>query len=186
MTTRTKATAADLYAVPDNVKAELVNGELVLMSPTGAVPGRAAGRIYRSLDDYERQTGRGYAFLDNVGFLVSLPNRSSFSPDAAFYVGTLPTGGQFVAGAPLFAAEVRSENDHGSAAEQAIAEKRAEYFAAGTQVVWDVDVLRDIEIRSYHASDPDHPVVFRRGDIANAGTALPGWSLPVDDLLPQQ
>ena len=94
MTTRTEATAADLYRVPDNGKAEIVNGEVVRMSPTGGVPGRAGGRIYRSLDDYERQTGRGYAFPDNVGFLVNLPNRKSFSPDAAFHPGPL-RGGRF-------------------------------------------------------------------------------------------
>jgi len=31
----------------------------------------------------------GYAFPDNVGFLVDLPNRSSLSPNAAFYIGEL-------------------------------------------------------------------------------------------------
>ena len=44
MSAKTEATIDDLYRVPENGKAELVNGELVLMSPTGGVPGRAAGR----------------------------------------------------------------------------------------------------------------------------------------------
>ena len=48
---------------------------------------------------------------------------------------------KFLKGAPRFAAEVRSEGDYGPAAEQAIAEKRDDYFAAGTLVVWDVDLL---------------------------------------------
>lgn len=42
MSTKTEATIDDLYRVPENGKAEIVNGELVLMSPTGGVPGRAA------------------------------------------------------------------------------------------------------------------------------------------------
>lgn len=84
MTMKAKATIDDLYRVPDNRKAEIVNGELVLMSPTGGRPGRASGKIYRSLDDYELSRGGGYAFGDNVGFLVDLPNRKSFSPDVAF------------------------------------------------------------------------------------------------------
>lgn len=184
MTPRLKATVADLYQVPDNAKAELVHGELLLMSPTGGVPGRAGGRLYRSLDDYERRTHRGYAFPDNVGFVVDLPHRASFSPDAAFHPGPVPAGGQFMGGAPLFAAEVRSENDFGPAAEREMAEKRADYFAAGTLVVWDVDVLRDLEVRSYRASNPEHPLVFRRGDVAHAEPALPGWSIPVAELLP--
>ena len=97
MSIRTEATIDDLYRVPENGKAELVDGELVLISPTGGVPGRAAGEIYVSLHSYEKQVGGGYAFPDNVGFIVNLPNRRSFSPDAAFYKGEL-RGGLFLEG----------------------------------------------------------------------------------------
>jgi len=128
-----EATIDDLYRVPDNGKAELVDGELLLMSPTGFWPGRASGRIYRSLDDYEQRTGGGYAIPDNIGFIVNLLRRKSFSPDAAFYTGQ-STGMKFLEGAPVFAAEVRSEGDYGEHAERAMARKRADYFAAGTLV----------------------------------------------------
>lgn len=57
------------------------------MAPTGGIPGRLGGRIYISLDDYERRTGLGYALLDNVGFVVDLPDRGSFSSDPAFHPG---------------------------------------------------------------------------------------------------
>ncbi|MBI4553968.1 MAG: Uma2 family endonuclease [Candidatus Latescibacteria bacterium] len=179
--TKPQATVEDLYHVPENGKAELVNGRLVRMSPTGGVPGRAGGEIYVSLRQYERQTRRGYAFPDNVGFIVDLPNRRSFSPDAAFYIGEL-RGGKFLEGAPIFAVEVRSEEDYGPAAERRMAAKRADYFAAGTLVVWDVDVLRDHLIRVYRASDPGHPTIYHRGEVAEAEPALPGWRMPVDDL----
>jgi len=66
-----------------------------------------------------------------------------------------------------------------------MAEKRADYFAAGTLVVWDVDTLQDQVVRAYRASDPEAPVVFHRGDGANAEPALPGWWLTVDDLFSQ-
>ena len=89
---------------------------------------------------------------------------------------------KFLEGAPLFAAEVRSENDYEDAAEKAMAEKRADYFAAGTLVVWDVDLLSDDVIRVYRASDPDKPTIYRRGEMAEAEPALPGWRMPVDDL----
>src|SRR5271165_6135262 len=106
MTIQGRATIDDLYRVPDGAKAEVVNGEIVLMSPTGARPGRASGNIYLSLRMYERCMKTGYAFPDNVGFVVDLPNRESFSPDAAYYVGP-DAGMKFVQGAPIFAAEVR-------------------------------------------------------------------------------
>jgi Uma2 family endonuclease len=170
---------AALYRTPG--KAEIVAGEIVLMSPTGGIPSRAAAAIYRSLWDFERRTRSGQAYTDNVGFLVDLPQRKSFSPDASFYVGP-PPGPRFLQGAPIFAAEVRSEDDYGPAAERAMADKRADYFAAGTQVVWDVDVLREELIRAYRATAPDTPTVYRRGERAEAAPALPGWSFPVDEI----
>jgi len=185
MATRAPATIEDLYHVPDNAEAELVDGEVVLMSPTGFRPGRAAARIVASLLQFEPNISNGYALGDNVGFLVNLPDRKSFSPDAAFYVGTVPAGpesGKFLDGAPVFAVEVRSEGDYDRAARAAIARKRRDYFAAGTQVGWDVDVLRAEEIRVYRAGAPDQPTIYRRGELADAEPALPGWRFPVDDL----
>jgi len=162
-------------------KAEIVHGELVLMSPTGLAPGYAADEIYSSLREFARRTRSGLAVADNKGFRVDLPHRTSFSPDAAFYTGPR-TGMRFLEGAPVFAIEVRSEGDYGPRAETAIADKRADYFAAGTLVVWDVDVLSETPVKSYQANDPVTPISFRRGEIADAEPAVPGWSMPVDDL----
>ena len=183
MSTKVEATIEDLYRVPKNGKAELVNGEIIQMPPTGGVSGRSGGKIYRSLDDYEQETKSGYAFPDNVGFLVNLPHRKSFSPDAAFYVGELQ-GGDFLDGAPIFAVEVRSKNDYGAKAEREIAGKRADYFACGTKVFWDVDVLREKLVRVYRADAPDEPKIYRKGEVAEAEPALPGWSIPVDVFIP--
>lgn len=180
MSTKARATVDDLYRLPEHVKAELVNGELVLMSPTGDLPGRAGFNICLSLRQYEG-TIAGRAYPDNVGFLVNLPNRESFSPDAAFYTGPR-SGMKFLRGAPIFPAEGRSEGDYGDAAEKAMAEKRADYFAAGTLVAWDVDLLSDEAVRVYRASDPINPTIYRRGEIAEAEPALPGWRMPVDEL----
>ena len=179
MTVKAEATIEDLYRVPD--KAELVNGEIVYMSPTGDAPGSAGGEIYYSLRKHVERTGVGRAYPDNVGFHVRLPNRGSFSPDAAYYVGPR-AGMRFLDGAPRFAAEVRSEGDYGPAAEAAMAAKRRDYFAAGTLVVWDVDLLAEDVVRKYTAPDADRPARFRRGETADAEPAVPGWRLAVDDL----
>ena len=170
-----------LSHVPENGKAEIINGELVLMPPTGFLPSRSAGAVYRSLFDYEQRTKTGYAISDNTGFLVNLPHRQSFSPDAAFYTGT-PTGMKFLTGAPVFAVEVRSENDYGPQAEREMADKRRDYFAAGTLTVWDVDLLSNDLIKVYRATDPAVPTIYRRGEIAEAAPAVPGGRLPVDEL----
>lgn len=174
------ATIEDLARVEG--KAEIVGGELVLMSSGGGLHGYAAGRIFASLSAYEDCTKAGHALPDNVGFVVNLANRRSFSPDAAF--AHQPVTDDFVDGAPAFAVEVRSREDYGPVAERAMAEKRVDYFAAGTLVVWDIDTLRDHVVRAYRATDPDAPAIFHRADRANAEPALPGWSMPVEDLFP--
>lgn len=179
MSTHTRTTLDDLYHVAG--KAELVNGEIVQMAPTGDDPGYAGDEIFVSLRAYSQHTKTGRAFADNKGFHVTLPHRESFSPDAAYYVGPR-TGMRFLEGAPIFAVEVRSANDYGRAAERDMAAKRADYFACGTLVVWDVDLLSEDVIKSYQSSDPGHPVMFRRGDIANAEPAVPGWRMAVNDL----
>lgn len=182
MSTKVEATIEDLYKVKG--KAELVNGEIVLMSPTGGFSNYAAGEIFISLRDYARLTKSGRAVSDNAAFTVNLPNRKSFSPDAAFYIGHITM--KFFEGAPVFAAEVRSEGDYGPKAEREMAEKRKDYFAAGTQVVWDVDLLSDEVVRVYRAGDAEKPTVYRRGQMAEAEPAVPGWTMPVDDLFPAE
>ncbi len=151
------------------------------MPPVGGVPGRAGDTVFASLREYARRAKTGRAVGDNKAFRVHLPHRESFSPNAAYYIGPDP-GMKFYEGAPVFAVEVRSEGDYGPAAEAAIAAKRADYFAAGTIVVRDVDLLSADVIRSYRAHDPQNPTLFRCGQAADAEPAVPGWTIAVDDL----
>src|SRR6266542_2328934 len=183
MVANLEATVEDLYRVPGNQKAEIVNGEIVLMSPTGAAPSYAASEIVASLCEYARRTKSGLAVGDNAAFIVNnLSNRKSFSPNAAFYVGEW-TGMKFFEGAPMFAVEVRGERDYGPAVEEMIAKKRYDYLNAGTQAVWDVNLLSDDVVKLYSIYSPDMPRrIFRRGNIADAEPGVPGWSMPVDDL----
>ena len=174
----TEQLIVELYKIDG--KAEIVDGRIVMMSPTGDLPSSAGGFIYASLLDYARLHG-GRAYTDNAAFLVDLSDRKSFSPDAAYYLGPR-TKAKFLQGAPVFAVEVRSEGDYGPAAERKIAAKRISYFKAGTKVVWDVDVLRDEEVRVYFSDSPEQPSVYRRGETADAEPAVAGWSFPVDEL----
>ena len=90
---------------------------------------------------------------------------------------------KFLPGAPAFAVEGQSENDYGLQAERDILDKIADYFAAGTQTVWDVDINSADIIRKYTLASPTIPFVFRAGDTADAEPTVPRWTMPVDDLL---
>ena len=150
--------------------------------PTGHRPNRVASRIFRSLDDHAEATGQGVAYTDNMGFAVAelSSGRQSFSPDASYYVGPLPSDDMdLVEGVPALAVEVRSKGDYGDAAEADLAAKRADYFEAGTKVVWDVDPKAGV-VRSYRSTAPDQPTVFGSGQAADAEPTVAGWSIDID------
>lgn len=177
-----RATLDDLRRVDG--KAELVNGQVIEIMPSGHLPSRVAFRIARSLDDYSEAVGRGVAYADNMGFNVPLlsSGRESFSPDAAYYTGPLPADPmRFVDGAPDFAVEVRSDWNYGPTAEAAMADKRADYFEAGTRVVWDVDPIGRV-VRRYRPGEAA-ATEFAAGATADAEPAAPGWRVAVDWLM---
>jgi len=45
-------------------------------------------------------------------------------------------------------------------------------------------MLSDDAVRVYRASNPDTPIIYRRGNLAES--AVPNWSMPVDDLLDKE
>ncbi|MFM7128711.1 MAG: Uma2 family endonuclease, partial [bacterium] len=154
---RKTATIDDLYSVEG--KAELVGGEIVHMSPSGFWHLKIGTVILLSLKSYEKKVHKGFALGDGGGFLCNLPHRQSFSPDCSYYTGPLPRSGhQFLPEPPIFAVEIRSANDYGPAVEKAMAEKRADYFAAGTLAVWDVDPDGPAIVRLYLHTQPENAI----------------------------
>ena len=172
------ATIDDLHRT--KLKAEIVNGEMLVIGPSGGMPANAAGNILLSLMDHEANGG-GSAFGSRLAYILDLPHRQAICPDVSWYTGP-PGGSDFPRGAPVFAVEVRDWIEYDDEAERRYAAKRADYFAAGTQVVWDVDVIHENLIRAYRAADPDHATVFREGEIADAEPAVPGWRFSVSEL----
>jgi Uma2 family endonuclease len=180
--TQARATLDDLFR--EEGKAELIDGRIVRFMPTGDWPSLIGGEIFVSLRQYARKRKRGRAYPDGVGYAVPrLPSgRESFSPDASFFLGrSKPKNMRFINGAPIFAAEVRSVNDYGPVGDAQLAAKRMDYFTAGTQVVWDVDPKAET-VTVYRSDAPTLPRIYRRGAIADAEPALPGWRMAVDDV----
>lgn len=61
--------------------------------------------------------------------------------------------------------------------------KRADYFAAGALVVWDVDLHHEDIVRVFRCANPNTPAaIYRLGDLAEAEPAVPTWRFSVDDL----
>jgi Uma2 family endonuclease len=174
-----EATVADLQFVEG--KAEIVDGRLEVIAPAGGLASGGALAVMCSLRQHQSAHGGGRAFGSTLAYLVDLPHRKSLCPDASWYTGPR-AGAGFLRGAPVFAVEIRDDADYRDDYEAHFTAKRADYFAAETQVVWDVDVLREELIRVYRAQDPENPTIYRRGEVAEAEPAVPGWRFPVDEL----
>lgn len=165
-------------------KAELIGGRIVPMMSVEHTPNRVAGRIYASLLLFADRIQAGQPYTDGIGFSVPMPHsgRQSFSPDVSFYRSAPPRMKmRFVEGPPTFAVEVRSENDYGPAAEVGMAAKRADYFEAGTLVVWDVDADSKI-IYCYRSSAPFAKEIFHASQWVSAEPAVPGWRINLDEV----
>ena len=171
-----RATIADLHRVEG--KAELIDGEIIRLGPARALPALAAMEISCSLRDHAEATGRGEAYTSTLAYVFPRlrSGRESFCPDASYHVGPFPDNPMdFIRVAPTFAVEVRDLEDYAEGSEAAM---RADYVEAGTLAVWDVDVLAKT-VAVYRADTPTTPVVYRRGDVAEAEPAVPGWRMAV-------
>ena len=167
-------------------KAELINGKIVPIVGAGRQPHRVAFHIASDLHAWSQlYPGGGEAYCDGMIFAVKglTSGRRSFTPDAAFAFGPFPANAMGANDrAPEIAVEVRGENDYGPAQDREYAAKRADYFEAGTLVVWDVDPLART-VTCYRAAEPLTPQVFGPGEEADAEPALPGWRVAVDRIM---
>ena len=183
-TTEVPATLDDLMRTEG--KAELIGGSIVRFMASGVAPSRVALEIAIGLRGHARRVGAAVAYPDGVGYALDPPSlperRQSFQPDASSHVGPMPSDPmRFIDGSPTFAVEVRSEDDYGAAAEREMGAKRADYLAAGTLAVWDVDPLaRTVAVHRIDPSKPD--AIYGMGRVAGADPAVPGRRLAVDDL----
>ena len=167
-------TADELLAMPDDgMRHELVNGELITMSPAGGRHGRIIARIARSIGNYAAERGLGEIYHD-TGFMLRRGPDTVRVPDVPFVrVERASDDDRFFPGCPDIAVEVMSPNDRYSE----VREKVREYLEAGTPVVIVVDPAKQIAW-SYTPEE-------RRLTIDDALTApavLPGWELPLREL----
>jgi len=154
-------------------RAEIVNGAIRVFDFYTHKVSRAQGALLVSLHQF-LEDKRPCIASSSLAFLVDLPHRGSFSPPVSVF-DLPPAGMKFPVGAPMFAVEIET-------GEEDLAAKRADYFAAGTLVVWDVDLESEDAVRSYSVQNPLAPRIFRRGEVADAEPALPGWTFEVNRL----
>jgi Uma2 family endonuclease len=178
--TRTLVTAADLERMPRDPlnRYELVQGELVRMTPVGGEHGEIALRFGARLLEHVKARDLGTVMVE-VGFRLTTDPDTVRAPDISFLgAERVPPGGVprgYITGAPDLAVEVVSPDD--TAAE--IDAKVQEYLAHGSRLV----LVVHPRTRTVTAYLPDGAArVLRAPDAIDGGDVLPGLSLPVDQL----
>ena len=164
---------------PDNMRHELVRGELITMPPTSGEHGIRTFNITTLLGSFIRERGLGVGVGAETGFIIGRNPDTVRAPDCAFIARErVPADGppkEFWPGAPDLAVEVLSPSD--SASE--ILEKIDEWIAAGTRLVWVIDPeKKTVSIYAPNRS----PRKLRRDDQLSGEDVLPGFSVPIAEI----
>ena len=119
-----------------NMRFELVEGELVAMTPVGGHSGELESKINAVVANWcDKHRGRG--FSPSTGF--KLPNGNVRSPDSAVLLPSHPAYKEkiegFVPGAPDFLVEIRSKSDSLAT----LKEKIQEWIESGCRLAFLID-----------------------------------------------
>ena len=172
-------TGEELFRRPDLEPSELVLGRVVRVSPTSLEHGRIELRLGAALLAYAEASGRGKAGGGEVGIYVRRAPDTVRAADALFlsnerYARRGPS--RYLDVAPELVAEILSPDDRWSE----VMAKIGEYLAAGVLVVWVIDpTLR--HVLAYRSLTEVRR--FAEGDALADPEVLPGFALPVADLL---
>jgi Uma2 family endonuclease len=175
-----RITAEDLpYLAPEEGLCELVAGEIVREPAPGEEHGWVAGNLLALLGHFVREHRLGRFYAAETGFVVARGPDTVRAPDAAFVsyerLATTIRRGPYFEGAPDLAVEVLSPSN--TRAEMAA--KVRDFLAAGARAVWVVDPSRE-EVTVHRPGRP--PETLSRTDTLDAGSAVPGFRLPVRDI----
>ena len=180
----TAVEAAPEVKLPDRY--EVVNGQVVEISPMGIFAGEIANRVRDELAFHGRASRRGRARND-ILFRIPLgeDQTRNRAPDVAFISfdrwpenQPLPYRGNPADVVPNLAVEVVSPTDE---AEDVLG-KVHEYLRAGVELVW-VIYPRLRHLYAYTALNAA-PQLFTEADVLDGGTVLPGFSVPMAGLFP--
>ena len=168
-------TAEQLLQSPGLGRCELIQGELVMMSPSGFEHGRVVMRIAGPLTDFVEERALGVVTGAETGFVIARDPDTVRAPDVGFVrAGRVPKEPMrgFFPGAPDLAVEVLSPDDRAGE----VLQKVQDWLGAGCGAVWVVDPEKHtVSIHSKTAP----VVVLGPDDELSGGEALASFRLAV-------
>ena len=179
MVTETKLiTGAELEMIGDIGPCELVEGRIVLMSPTGHLHGEIELNLGAELRAFVRTHALGKVQVGEVGIYTRRQPDTVRAADILFISHeryTQQKSAGYLHVAPDLVVEILSPDDRWSE----VMEKLGEYFAIGVRLIWVVDPrLR----RVYVYRTITDVRAFTENDVLPGDDVLPGFLIPVAQL----
>ena len=180
MTTTTLITAEQLLEMPDNnMRRELVRGEIREMAPAGDEHGEIAMTVGYFLSHHVRARRLGRTYTAETGFIIARDPDTVRAPDAAFVrQEVIDATGRlrgFRPGAPDLAIEVISPGDSYTE----VKGKVMEWLEAGCRMVVTIDP-RQRTVTVYRSRNDI--TILTEEDTLLGGDVVEGWEVPVADL----
>ena len=151
----------------------------MVREPSGGRAELVGARLMARLTMHVQARGLGRTFQSSQGFLLTRDPDWLLAPDGSFVsrerLATVPERG-FIPLAPDFALEIRSPADSW----EAVVEKGTAWLVHGTNVVWVIDPL---ERRAAVLRPGEPPEVLRSDGTLDATPAVPGFTIPLRDVL---
>jgi Uma2 family endonuclease len=157
-------------------RAELIDGEIVEMSPAGMPQGFTAMRFATIISQFVDAHKLGWVTCNETGIHVNPPKRRTRAADVLFIsYSRLPRDKKlkgFLTIPPELVVEVLGEDEKLSS----VLEKVQDYHQFGVDLVW----IADPESRTVTVHPLGQPSFVRKHtEVLDGGVALPGFSVPV-------
>jgi Uma2 family endonuclease len=172
-------TGEALFRMGDLGRTELVRGEIIYMSPTGHLHGYVEGEFYSALKTFVTQHQLGRVLVGEVGVYTGRNPDTVRGADVVFISHERMAqvkSKSYLDVAPELIVEILSPDDSWSE----VMDKLEEYFNIGVLAVWVADPRKQQVYIYQSLTDVQR---FTMADALPGGQVLPGFSVPVSELL---
>ena len=160
--------------IDDDMKAEFINGEVIIHSPVKKEHTDATGLLYKIVDTFVRISKLGYVGYEKV---MTALTRNDYEPDVVFFGNEKAKDfkkGHWKYHAPDFVVEVLSDGtehrDRGI--------KFEDYEAHGVQEYWIIDPVEET-IEQYFLQDGGYKLHLKSGQGIIESRAIEGFSIEI-------
>jgi len=160
-------------AYPD-YRMELVDGDIVVMSPSGYESEEVGTEFARLLGNWVRPRKLGRVAGSSAGF--RLPNTDLRAPDVSFVQANRlkRSTEDYAELVPDLVVEVKSKTD----SLDKLRQKIQEFISLGTQI----GILIDPKTRTIEVYRSGEKVILQDGDMLTLPDLLPGWEVAISDV----